>query len=275
MKAFVLAAVLVLVACAGRAEEQRTLTILAEGRKCEYHATELLKHPQLQTLTISVAAYRREPRTFAAIPAATIFKCVELSPEARVEFVARDGYTANLGADMLLNTDPKRAIAYLAVEDPARPWPVYAGGPETPGPFALIWTNPHLSSIGREQWPFKFNRIVVRGPLESTYPQIVPDPRAPAADRLFSGFHVFVKNCLACHKLNRVGPGVLGPDLSYPMSPTQYFREGILRQYIRDPQSVRAHPRSAMGPFPPEMIPDAELDNLILYLDYMSERDPP
>jgi mono/diheme cytochrome c family protein len=257
------------------AERSHTLTILAEQGKCELQASELLRHPQLEELRINAAAYRKEPRTFAVVPFAVILKkCFAVENSARIEFVARDGYTANIAASLLLNTAPGQSVAYLAIEAPAKPWAVYAGGPDTPGPYALVWKNPEASKIGREQWPFKFDRIVVAGPVESQYAQIVPDRKAREFERLNEGFHVFVKNCLACHKLNRVGPGVMGPDLNYPMSPTRYFAPGILRQYIRNPQSVRSHPRSAMGPFTPEMISDAELDNLILYLTDMAQRRP-
>jgi mono/diheme cytochrome c family protein len=269
-------AVLLLVfqATAGYAAgDSRTLTILGEAGKCELPSSELLRHPQIETIAINVAAYRKEPRTFASVPFAAILrKCLPVPDDARVEFVARDGYTANIAASLLLNTQAGQSVAYLAIEDPAKPWAVYAGGPDTPGPFALVWKNPEVANIGREQWPFKFDRVVVTGTVESTYPAIVPDPKARDFERLNQGFHVFVKNCLACHRLNGVGPGVMGPDLNHPMSPTEYFAPGILRQYIRNPQSVRSHPRSAMGPFTPEMIPDAELDNLILYLTDMAQR---
>jgi len=258
---------------AGAAEVQPTLTISAGEKQCTFPTRELLRHPQLETLTLrDIGAYRGQTRTFSAVAAATLLACVELPRDARVEFIASDGYTANLSATELLNTAPDRAIAYLAVEDPAAPWPGTGGSPESPGPFALIWKDPHLSGIGREQWPYKFDQIVVKGQLASAYPALVPEANAPEFERLQSGLTVFVENCMACHQLNRIGPGVLGPDLNYPLSPTQYFKEGILRQYIRDPQSVRAHPRSAMGPFPASMISAAHLDDLILYLNYMAER---
>lgn len=255
------------------ADERPILTIIADPGKCEFQTEELLRHPQLETITLrDLEAFRRQTRTFSAIAAAKLFTCVEMSRDARVEFVARDGYTANIAADALLNTASGKAVAYLAVEDPAAPWPGYGEGVKSPGPFALIWKDPQLSGIGREQWPYNFDRIVVRNTLASAYPQLVPESKAAAFERLQSGFSVFVNNCMACHQLNQIGPGVLGPDLNHPMSPTQYFEPGILRQYIRNPQSVRAHPRSAMGPFPAAMIPDAQLDDLILYLGYMADR---
>lgn len=260
---------------ASAAAEQPVLRLIAGVKKCEFKAEELLRHPQLKTITLhKIEAYRGQTRTFAAIEAATLLSCVKMPRDARVEFVARDGYTSNLSAEVLLDTQPARAIAYLAVENPLEPWPGHTAGADGPGPFALIWRDPQLSGIGREQWPYGFDRIVVGDTLATEYPQLVPDSNAPAFEHLQSGFTVFVNNCMACHQLNRIGPGVLGPDLNYPMNPTRYFQEGILRQFIRNPQSVRAHPRSAMGPFPPTIIAEAQLDDLILYLNHMADRRP-
>jgi mono/diheme cytochrome c family protein len=261
------------VSAAGQVDSGRTLTVTADAGKCEFQASELLRHPQIETLTIDdVSAYPRRKMTYRALKAKTLLDCTSIPSGARIEFVARDGFTANLDAGLLLNTSPDKAVAYLAVEDPAQPWPTRRGHADTAGPFYLIWKNPQLSNINREEWPFNFDRVVVKSSLENAYPSLAPDARAPRSERLKSGFQVYVKNCLACHRLNRVGPGDLGPDLNYPMSPTRYFVEGVLRQYIRDPQSVRAHPRSAMGAFPPAMISDAQLDDLISYLHYMAER---
>ncbi len=271
-KAALFAALLLVSPGANADDDFRTLTIVAEGRHCSLRAADLLKHPELESVTLrDVSAYPRQTVTFEALRMATVLKCMRIEPGSRIEFVARDGFTASLDASLLLNTARDKAVAYLAIENPAKPWAGHPSG-STAGPFYVFWQNPQLSGIGREEWPFKFNRIVVTGTLAATYPQIVPEASAPRLEHLLSGFDVYVKNCLPCHKLNRVGPGTLGPDLNHPMSATRYFREGILRMYIRNPQSVRAHPRSAMGAFPPELIPDAELDDLIAYLEYMSGR---
>ena len=39
------------------------------------------------------------------------------------------------------------AQAWLAVEDPARPWPPLANGKPSAGPFYLVWTQPQASRI--------------------------------------------------------------------------------------------------------------------------------
>jgi cytochrome c1 len=54
------------------------------------------------------------------------------------------------------------------------------------------------------------------------------------------------------------------------MSPTEYFREGILRKLIRDTQSIRKNPKTSMGRFPEQILSEEELDQLIAYLEHMA-----
>jgi mono/diheme cytochrome c family protein len=86
------------------------------------------------------------------------------------------------------------------------------------------------------------------------------------------GFTLFQKNCLACHRLNGAGNGQVGPDLNLPFNPTEYFREGYLQRYIRDPQSLRHWPQGKMPGFSASVLPDHELQLLIGYLQHMAQR---
>jgi mono/diheme cytochrome c family protein len=253
-------------------DDDRTLTIEIGDRQFQHAARDLLARADLETVTIrDVSAYPRQDMTFQAIKLATLLEPLPTEPGSSVEFAARDGFTANLDLALLENISPNAAIAYLAIEDPRSPWPPHVSGRGSAGPFYLFWVNPERSDIGREEWPFMFNTIRVRAPLAELYPGIVPAASGAGAERISAGFRVYVKNCLACHKLNRTGPGAVGPDLNYPMSPVEYLREGVLERFIRNPQNIRANPRTPMGPFPEELISEQELDQLIAYLEYMAE----
>lgn len=262
----------------GGADEYYQLTIEVNEKKYSYFSTDLLNRPDIETITITdVSAYPRKKMTFKALKFASLIQDISINHESRIEFIARDGFTANLPPLILLNTDKAKSIGYLAIEDPQDPWPLYAQHMtpdeptnETAGPFYLFWVNPELSNIGREEWPFKFNRVVVSTSLSNLYPGIVPEATGPDADRINAGFQVYVKNCLACHQINQVGPGTMGPDLNYPMNPLEYFKQGILEKFIRDPQSVRFNPRTVMGAFPESIISESELEQLIDYLGYMA-----
>jgi hypothetical protein len=87
----------------------------------------------------------------------------------------------------------------------------------------------------------------VKGRLQDLYPKIFPKHQEDA--RVVRGLKLFQQTCLACHTLNREGPSQVGPDLNLPLNPTEYFKESILPQYIRNPKSVRSWEGSKMPGF--------------------------
>ncbi len=86
---------------------------------------------------------------------------------------------------------------------------------------------------------------------------------------------MFQRTCLACHTLNGQGDAQLGPDLNIPHSPTEYFRQDLLRSYIRDPQSLRRWPQARMPGFDRQALSDADLEALLAYLRHMAARRRP
>jgi len=59
------------------------------------------------------------------------------------------------------------------------------------------------------------------------------------------------------------GASEIGPDLGQPMAATDYMTEPGLRALVRDPKSVRTWPQQQMPAFPPNLLPDTELNALI------------
>ena len=82
--------------------------------------------------------------------------------------------------------------------------------------------------------------------------------------------HFFITSCFACHKIQKMGTAVMGPDLNYPMNPTEYFKNGILKKFIRNPRSIRDWPDRQMPGFSKKEMSDNELNNLIKYLEEIS-----
>jgi mono/diheme cytochrome c family protein len=111
-----------------------------------------------------------------------------------------------------------------------------------------VWTNPQASGIRPEQWPFQIATIRQLAPVETRFPALLP-ARAAEHDPVRQGFALFQQNCLACHRLNGAGDAQFGPDLNLPHNPTEYFQPAFLRQYIRDPQSLRQWPQARMPGF--------------------------
>ena len=233
-----------------------------------WQTAELLKHPQVQTITISNdVSYKRE-MTYRAVPVAALLTGIK--PEDHLQAVALDGFAAELSAAPLLNAQGARA--WLAIEDPARPWPALSAGKHSAGPFYLVWTDPQAGNISPEQWPFEVASIRQLAPVAQRFPVLLPDPALKADDPVNLGFALFQKNCLACHRLNGAGDAQFGPDLNIPFNPTEYFGADFLKRYIRDPQSLRQWPQAKMPGFSAQVLPDQDLERLVGYLKHMAGR---
>lgn len=249
------------------------LKIDRNGREQIFSTEELLSRSDVEDVNfLDVAAYPDSEMTYRAIRFANLMDELQIDKSATLVFVAEDDFAAPIRSEMLLNTSPDGSVAYLAIENPLDRWPPFRSGQGTAGPFYVFWINPELSNIGREEWPYKFNSITIKDSFESLYNDIYPDLSGADAAEIEAGYNSFVKNCFACHKVNQVGPGVMGPDLNFPRSPTEYFHEEFLKMFIRDPKSVRENPRGVMAGFDEEEISDVELDQLLAYLKHMAAR---
>ncbi|MGS0544980.1 cytochrome c [Pseudomonas sp. Y5-11] len=233
-----------------------------------WQTEDLLKHPQVQTLTIKNDVSYKKDMTYRAVPVAALLTGIK--PGDHLQAVALDGFAAELSAAPLLNT--KGARAWLAIEDPAQPWPPLSEGKHSAGPFYLVWTDPQAGNISPEQWPFQVASIKRMAPVAERFPALLPDPALKANDPVNQGFALFQKNCLACHRLNGAGDAQFGPDLNIPYNPTEYFGADFLKRYIRDPQSLRQWPQAKMPGFSAEVLPEADLQLLIGYLQHMAGR---
>lgn len=233
-----------------------------------WQTEELLKHPQVQTITITNDVSYKRDMNYRAVPMAALLTGIK--PEDHLQAVALDGFAAEMPAAPLLNT--KGSQAWLAIEDPAKPWPPLAEDKPSAGPFYLVWTDPQTGNISPEQWPFQVAGIKRLAPVAERFPALLPDPALKADDPVNKGFALFQKNCLACHRLNGAGDAQFGPDLNIPFSPTEYFGADFLKRYIRDPQSLRQWPQAKMPGFTAQVLPDGDLERLVGYLKHMAGR---
>jgi len=225
----------------------------------------LLSHPAAQWIEIPQdVSYKRAMR-YRAVPLASLLQ--GLQPGDHLQLLASDGFAAELPAALALGIT---SLAWLAIEDPANPWPALAPGKPSAGPFYLVWENPAASQIGPEQWPFQLARIRTLAPVAERYPQLLPAGDATAL--IHSGFAQYQKHCMACHRLNGAGDSQFGPDLNLPYSPTEYFSGDFLARYIRAPQSLRRWPQGRMPGFPVEVLSEQELTAVLAYLQHMAGR---
>lgn len=270
-RAFLIATVLV----ANISFAKSVLSIQIGKHKIQWRQSEIRRLPGFTKVKLSSdPTYGSRVRSFEAIRASKLFGKVASQRElarmiregSTLEFYCRDGFSANLPISLVLNRNDKTAVAYIAVEPPNKKWPRLKTG-LTAGPFYLIWKNASRSQIGPEEWPYQLSGFIVKPPIHRRFPKIVPHTRN---EKVLAGFHLFEKNCFTCHTMNGEGDSHLGPDLNLPMNPTQYFRAGMIRRLIRNPQNLRQWPESKMSSFPSNVLSDKDIDHIIDYLKFIS-----
>lgn len=242
------------------------LSLELGAKRKSWSSAELLAHPQAQPIEIPDDVGYKRAMHYRAVPLAVLLEDVQSGDH--LQLLASDGFAAELPAALALSQNGSRA--WLAIEDPAQPWPPLAKGKPSAGPFYLVWQNPAASQIGPEQWPFQLASIRKLASVAERFAQLLP--AAEAGPAVQAGFAQYQKNCMACHRLNGAGDSQLGPDLNIPHNPTEYFSGDFLRRYIRDPQSMRRWPQGKMPGFSPQVLSDKALRELLGYLAHMAGR---
>jgi len=244
---------------------------LPEAAEARLSSEALLRRPSATSIVVSGApAYAGLTLHVKVLPMTDLVPPRYAREDMSVVFECLDGFAATIPAVKVLGKSADGPHAFLAVEDPVSPWPPLKNHPEaTAGPFYLVWSVTRPGQVAPEEWPYQIKRIAVRE-ADGEFRGIRPEATAGAA--VAAGFQVFVRNCSPCHTLNGVGEGRVGPDLNSPMSPTEYFREGIFERYVRNPPSVIQWSGQKMPSFSPDALSDAELASLRAYLAAMVPR---
>ena len=273
MRVLVLSFLLLLSSLAHAADPSLKVSVGGETR--EFTREQLLARPDATTIDVAADITYRVPMTYRAVSVAALLAGMTLPADSVIEAVALDGFIAQLPLDLVLNTDPSKAVAWLAIEPADRPWPPIPDKTMSAGPFYIVWTGAEVGSIRSEQWPFQVAELASQPSPAARWPALAVDPALPATDPVRAGQALFVTQCLTCHKLNGAGAAEIGPDLNLPMNPTEYLTPEGLHDLIRNPKSVRTWPAQAMPPFPPDYLSDREIDLVVAYLKHMTSRKPP
>lgn len=243
------------------------LIIIHDEHETHYRLSELIKHKDVVNVSLQKdPVYPAHNLTYQAIPLTSLFRHISVAEGAIIEFTTEDGYNTPVEGNKLLNSDKERPTAYLAIENPRNKWPVLKKQKRSAGPLLLIWRHVQPGSIDSVKWPYWIRKFEVKGGLKQLYPAIFPKSK-----KYNKGFQIFHQNCFSCHTLNKQGAATLGPDLNYPHSPTEYFRDAYLRKLIREPSSLRHWPNSRMGAFSESKLTNKELNALLEYLKHMSK----
>jgi mono/diheme cytochrome c family protein len=210
--------------------------------------------------------------TYRAVPVASLLAGMTLPPDIVVEAVALNGFVAQLPPDLLLNTDGRKAVAWLAIEPADQPWPPLPKEKgASAGPFYIVWTGAEVGRIRSEQWPYQLAKLVSQPSPLSRWPALAVNSELPSTDPVRAGQALFIVQCLTCHKLNGAGAADVGPDLNLPQNPTEYLTPQGLHDLIRNPKAVRTWPAQAM-PALSDYLSDREIELIVAYLKHMAGR---
>ena len=249
-----------------------SLAITSGGESHRYSAAALLARKDLASITVPYDVSYRRATTYRAVPLLALLDGSGDSRFDTLEARATDGFIAQIPLTLVTQGARGGAVAWLAIEDPARPWEPLPHHGKSAGPFYLVWENPERSNIRTEQWPhWLVSLTLVESPLHR-WPQLELPPGQATATAARAGQKVFVSFCLPCHRLNGGGASDTGPDLGQPMSATEYLTEAGLRAIIRNPRAVRTWPNQTMGGFGSKSLPDSDIDNLLVYLRAMAKK---
>ncbi|MBN3853437.1 cytochrome c [Paraburkholderia sp. Ac-20340] len=263
---------LTLGAIAQCAAAQPAIELLIGGKTQSFSQQALLARTDAAEIHVPRDVAYGTPTTYRAVPLADLLDGTAIPTDSVLEARATDGFAAQLPMDLVLNRNAATAVAWLAVEDPAHPWPKLRGKPVSAGSFYLVWIGKQAASVRSEQWPYQIARLATQPSPSSRWPVLAVDPALPATDPVRAGQSLFITQCLACHRLNHAGSADTGPDLNVPMNPVDYFQPAALHRYIRNPASVRDWPGRTMPAFPPDQLSDREIDLIVAYLAYVAHR---
>ncbi|WP_118183863.1 c-type cytochrome [Paraburkholderia phosphatilytica] len=254
------------------AAAETVLTLTIAGKTQTFERQALLARKDAADIHVPRDIAYGMPMTYRAVPLANLLDGATLPADSVLEARADDGFAAQLPMDLVRNRDASTAVAWLAIEDPAHPWPKLPGKTVDAGPFYLVWVGKQAASVRSEQWPYRIVQLDTQPSPSTRWPALAVDASLPATDPIRAGQSLFITQCLACHKLNGAGNANVGPDLNVPMNPVDYFQPAALHRYIRNPASVRNWPGRTMPGFAPDQLSDREIDLVIAYLAYMAPR---
>jgi len=247
-----------LVMATGVTRAQDRFRIVGPAGERLWSGADLRGHNSATDITIPSDPVFRRAMTYRAVPVAGLLAEVGIGPDDYVQARAVDNFSVAIPARLLM-----AGAAFLAVEDPAKPWPSLQKGGQSYeiGPFYLVWKD--ARGVSSEFWAYRLAALSAAESPQRRWPQL----SAPAGDAYLQlGRDKFVEICLACHRFAGAGEGTQGPDLAQPMNPVDYFQPGVLKKLVREPDSVRSWPDRKMPAFDTQMLSEQELDAMIAWL---------
>jgi mono/diheme cytochrome c family protein len=241
-----------------------------DGASKTYPRDALLALPGVRTITVTDPVYGRT-MTYRAVPTAEILKDAKVGADDYVQARATDNFSIGIPGRLLVANAPP-VEGFIAIEDPASPWPDVPRKSGSAGPFYIVWQLAPPATVSSEYWSYRLAALVVTDSPIKRWPGLGVGAEVPASDPIRAGLDRFVTLCIACHRFNGQGEGDQGPDLGQPMNPVDYLQPAALRKMIRNPASVRKWPDQKMPGFAEDTLSNSDLDAIIAWLTYKAQQ---
>jgi hypothetical protein len=214
--AFAIALVLPLIEPAARGQANpATLLIELGGEKRQFSTAELLGNPATKTIEIARDVSYGRPMHYRAIPLLDLLRGLPTDTMRTLEARANDGFASQIPWNLIARGASGGSVAWIAIEDPAHPWPHLRGKSSSAGPFYLVWEHPERSGISSEQWPYAIASLTGGADPLQRWPQLLLDANVPPGDPARRGQEVFIVQCLPCHRLRAQGQVSKDPISAY------------------------------------------------------------
>src|SRR5215467_7928115 len=166
---------------------QPSLTVTAGASTNRFTAAELLSRPDLASVQIPPGVDYDVKLTVQALPLLDLLAALSLERYDRLEATATDGFVAQIPLALIEAGKSRGSVAWVAVEDPAHPWPKMRGKDTGAGPFYLVWQYPERSRVANEQWPYMLQKLTAVQSPEARWPQLKVNETLPADASARSG----------------------------------------------------------------------------------------
>ncbi len=127
-----------------------------------YTQRELLAAPAIRDVTLHDPVYHRT-MTYRAIPMPELLKGIAMGADDYVQARAIDNFSVSIPGTFFAASSAAQVEAFLAVEDPAAPWPPIPNKPGKggAGPFYIIWRLAPRAYVSSEFWAYRLAALTI------------------------------------------------------------------------------------------------------------------
>jgi hypothetical protein len=172
--------------------DEPTITVAVGSDTRSFTRGELLLRPDAANIEVARDVTYHVPMTYRAVPVASLLAGMTIPPDSVLEAVALDGFTAQLPPGLVLNTDERKAVAWLAIEPADHLWPPIPEKAVSAGPFYIVWTGADVGSIRSEQWPYQMAKLVSQPSPAARWPALAVSSVLPPTDPIRDGQALFL-----------------------------------------------------------------------------------